>query len=164
MRYARNLWLLFLVVSISLASCGKPAKWSYQVTDYQRSLDCKPDSGPENCTYLNLKYPVFTSGPDPKGLPAINRRILDFAISPTGEKKSADMEAFANNFFSDYRNFHKEFPKAPQFWSVERVVEVLAETPKLLSLALDESSFMGGAHPNSSRTLVSLTRTVGEPR
>lgn len=163
MQWARIPFLLFLLIPYFLVGCGKPAKWSYQVTDYQRSLECKPDPGSENCTYLILKYPVFTSGPDPKGLPAINQRILDFAISPTGEKKSADMEAFANNFFSDYQNFRKEFPKAPQFWSVERIVEVLAETPKLLSISQDESTFMGGAHPNSSRTLVSLNPATGAP-
>ena len=164
MRWARIPLLLLLVFISFLAACGRPAKWVYQVTNYQSSFEnCKPEPEPEKCTYIKLKYPVFTSGPESKSLPAINRRILDFVITPTGEKKSADIEALANNFFSDFQAFRKEFPKAPQVWSVERVVEVLAETPKLLSLALDETNFMGGAHPNSSRTLVSLNPGTGAP-
>lgn len=154
--------LVALACLFAFTACKGPAALEYQSRQFERGYEgCKPET--ENCTFLKLSYPDFSRGPNPKGLQAIQQRVLYFSIAPTGEKKATSLESFAKDFFADFQAFRQQFPNAPQVWSLERKVEVLVNDPKILSLSFDEFQFLGGAHPNSSRSLSSLNPETGAP-
>ena len=158
----RRLLLILLALFLCQASLAckrsKPLSHAYQNVS-QGYENCKPAD--PNCTFFKLDYPVFSNGSNPEALKAINDRIQAFLLTPTGEKKAKDVEEFAKNFFSEFGDFHREFPSAPQVWTLERSVKILVENQRLLSLALDESQYLGGAHPNSSERLLSLNPATG---
>ncbi|KAB2838919.1 DUF3298 and DUF4163 domain-containing protein [bacterium] len=154
-------WIILLCLT-ALAACKRSAPLRHQFETFSRGFNqCSPAD--ENCTYLKFSYPVFTQGPNPAGLKAIQRRVMDFLLAPTGEKKASDLEGFAKDFFADFQAYRQQFPNAPQVWSLERSVDVLVEDPRILSLSFRETQFLGGAHPNSTRTLVSLNPENGAP-
>lgn len=152
--------VLLLLCWSPLSACKRGSGLAHRTESLQKGFEnCRP--GQENCTYVKLTYPVFTQGPSSEGLAAINRQVMEFIISPTGDKRSADLDSFLREFFADYQTFRKEFPQAPQVWTVDRRVDILVEDAKILSLSMQDDQYLGGAHPNSFHTLLSLNSVTG---
>lgn len=152
--------LLAIFLSGAAPACKRAAPLSHTYHEISRGYEhCKPTD--PNCTFFRFEYPIFAEGPSRQALKAINDRIMAFLLTPTGEKTAKDPEEFAKIFFSEFGDFHREFPNAPQVWSLERKVQILVENPSILSLSLNESQYLGGAHPNASERLLSLNPETG---
>jgi len=156
----RSVVLLALVAGVY--GCKREAALSYQPKEFTRSHEnCAP--GSQNCTYLRLRYPEFTAGQPEAAIQAINHGIRSFVLASPGEGPVlAQPQALGEAFFSDFKKFNQDFPNAPQQWNLERSVEILLLEPKLLSLAMQEEEFMGGAHPFSSAKYTSFNPATGK--
>jgi len=85
--------------------------------------------------------------------------LLDPAV---GEEAAASPEELAESFFADFESFRAEVPDNPG-WSFERTVEPIHDDEQGLSFRLTESSYLGGAHPNTVTTYTTLYLTTGQP-
>jgi hypothetical protein len=122
--------------------------------------DCdKPDSLIVNCAQVNFSYPQLKDGSDSlrQGVDAWAR---EFMISWVGMSEEPDnfppLEEAITNFFNMHLEQVKEMPDAPAYYMAETKDTVLLNDGKYLTLKLDGYSYMGGAHPNASSSVVTF--------
>jgi hypothetical protein len=134
----------------------------YEMKTFEKSDT--PCNGQRNdCSYLHFEYPVFTETPDPIAKGTLNRTIQDFLLSPVFEKKSENLEALAQDFFSENKKQSQQFPEAPSQWYVSRTVQVLSHSSQIVSLSLSQDSYLGGAHPNTQLSYSNINPSTGNP-
>lgn len=116
----------------------------------------------EPCATVSLEYPEIAAAPGDAAVEALSRFIRDFILAPAlGEEAAATPEALAEEVLQEAERFHREFPDAPAGWSLERTVKIVHQTPRVVSLEAAESSFLGGAHPNSAVIYASFDPATG---
>ena len=107
----------------------------------------------DEATYIRIQYPVFSRFGNKTVLDSVNRaveRVL--RIHWEEEEAYPSIEARMKAFIRAYEESQEElknFPGPNPQWTCEVNIEVLLNTPNLLSLSLFESNYTGGAHPNS---------------
>jgi len=132
-----------------------------------RSLEAKRDGcGPEGaevCTWFRFDYPAWRDG-----LPEIARRRVAAAVAswlhrPLREgEEPAGPPALIDRWEAQYRAFKARFPDAAQRWTVRRAVSVMGASPAYLSLAMQESWDLGGAHPNQTIAFATFRSETGD--
>lgn len=127
---------------------GPAAALGFMEGEIVRSLDdCEPAA--EGCTYALFRYPIVVSAAgETAAVEAINAFIEGLLQDTVGDTR-ASPEAVAQRLVDEYRGYSDEFPEADIPWVLEREVSVVHAADDVLSLALDEYSYTGGAHPNS---------------
>lgn len=135
---------------------------TYEIkTIEKKDADCSP--GESDCTYIKFEYPEIIKAPNETAREVINGEIKEFLLQPIFEhEKFSSLQEIMNDFISAYQKFIKEFPSSPQSWSVERTVSVVYQSPKVLSLELNENQYTGGAHPNAVRIFFNLNTASGK--
>ena len=124
--------------------------------------DC--GAGEADCTYIKFEYPEIIKAPSQTAREVINGEIKGFLLRPIfEEEKFYSLQEIMNDFISAYQKFIKEFPNSPQSWSVERTVSIVYQSPKVLSLELNDNQYTGGAHPNAVRIFLNLNTASGKP-
>ncbi len=61
--------------------------------------------------------------------------------------ESFTIDQLAQQFLDDYDKENADYPSYP--WNMDITTDLVYQTPKLVSIAVGFSSYMGGAHPNS---------------
>jgi hypothetical protein len=116
------------------------------------------------CTKVVLVYPEVTG--DSPAAEAVRRwvaaRILADPWGTDEAGPAADGESLARMFLEENRAFQEEVPDALGIWALEREITVLHRTPRVLSLALEEYSYQGGAHPVTWQILGSFDLKTGK--
>lgn len=100
---------------------------------------------------IKLVYPAITEATNSVILETLNNFVNDRILSALfkeGTYKQPDF--FIKNFFKEYMNFGKEVPAAPQFWELERKLNIALSNERIVSFMFFEMSFLGGAHPNTN--------------
>ena len=100
---------------------------------------------------------------DKKLVDRINSYGDSASIASRPEAK-VSVKAAYEVFLKNYNDFKKDFPDAPGCWFVELKGDTVMVTPKVLLYQLDHFSFMGGAHPNSFRSLHVFDSVTGEEK
>lgn len=126
-------------------------------------------SGPCNgvlpgCARVRLTYPEIIGGPEPVASRArdwVRERTLDYALEEPGEVPTTPRE-WIRDFLEEHRRFLAESPGAFGGWWVERDIHVVRNDARVVALVLRESSYLGGAHPNSAVQIVNLDARTGE--
>jgi hypothetical protein len=72
------------------------------------------------------------------------------------------MQVAADSFMAQYAATRKEFPESPQYWYLELSVQAANETSKIITFASENSSFMGGAHPNTYFNYTNISKETGD--
>lgn len=123
------------------------------------------DRAPGPCAEIRLTWPEISAAPTPEAADRLQGWVLDtLLVAPLGERAEVDSpEAFAEQFFTAFREYRAELPEAPGGWSDERVVEVVYQDPEVVSFRFSELVYTGGAHPNSAVTLASFAPRSGRP-
>lgn len=127
---------------------------------FERGFEgCTPDQ--EGCTYVRFEYPALDL-PHPEGDRVVGRWMGAMLAEPPGGGPVAvqSLEEVAEAFFTDYAELRDDRPEAPP-WTVERSIEVLHRSERVLSLAFTEYAYTGGAHPNERVRLVSFAPADG---
>ena len=119
------------------------------------SLDnCNPDS--LSCTWAKISYPVFAD----TSKVGLNNLILDYvhaslsAYVQTGDDGTKDVRLAVTEFLDDYRKFKNEFNDYNFGWYIQVQAEILYNQKGLFSLKVDSETFTGGAHPNTTSSLL----------
>lgn len=152
--------LLFLA-----AICCTPKSQNTEST-LENQLNFKMDSLQketcvgENCAKLSLSWPI-ASGPEPAE--KINLAIQDqmAMLIQTGED-SAPFDSLVHRYFRSFEEFKSEFPDSFGGWEIEAKGEVAYESDSTLSIYFTQSSFLGGAHPNSTVSFLNFDPRSGE--
>lgn len=119
-----------------------PDTLAYTVTTFERTQgDC--DRGP--CVSLILRYPEFTAGP-PSVVDSVRAAIRTMILTSVFE---GNPQPDAQALWDEIREAHRDIGYAAE-WVIERQVNVLHNAQGLLTLALQDYAYTGGAHPNAS--------------
>ena len=115
-----------------------------------------------NCVSVTLRYPDIDGAPRRASKDSLNAFVRASVLkSFSGKGTLNNPDKLADEFFGDYETVKKDFPDYSTGWFLERSVEVIHNTPQVLSLASTEISFTGGAHTNSFVTYTSFDMVTG---
>jgi hypothetical protein len=127
----------------------------------EQASDCVKPVGP--CASMVVRYPEFVSAPNETVRAALNRFIRETLLEPTfTDRPAGSLQARLAQFRDAYAEFRQAFPEAPARWTVEQQASVRYQDDRVVTLAVVESSYTGGAHPNERRTLASFDLETGE--
>lgn len=145
---------------------GSGEKIAFEQQSFQRILDqCLIDSTP--CAQVEATFPQAVQGPA-AACQKINDTLLfqvRFGLalfSATVEDIPGDLEAIAEQFFAEYRTMKADNSGYFIPWKVATTAKVLFQSPKIVSIQLDNYAFAGGAHPNTQTTLFNFDSQTGD--
>ncbi len=174
----KPIFIIFLAVFL-LTSCGKKNDSTKTGTDqktteskttdeaalkfsdksFMKSYNnCNPN---DTCTYFKVDYLEAVSGKNKDKLNKIILNEVNGGIS-FGDTTFSSMQISADTFMAQYVSFRKEFPESAQFWYMEYSLKIESETPKIITLASQNSSYLGGAHPNTFTAFVNISKETGD--
>jgi hypothetical protein len=98
----------------------------------------------EQCVRLDIQYPEIANTPVADMREQLNSKIkATILASSTDETKPESIEQMAYLFIQNYK---KETVDNPTNWYLKKVINVLIDTPQIISFKVEESGYMGGAH------------------
>ncbi|HKX17711.1 MAG TPA: DUF3298 domain-containing protein [bacterium] len=169
MRFARTRAAAATLLTSAIAlTCGGsgaavaavPAAVVYTMRTVERHGPGCSRGAPACPVYIRFHYPLIGHAPSAPVTGAINRAINDFLLAGVGEPKkfgsvAAEMAAFVRKA-ADYT---AAYP-GPGY-SEDRIVSVVYQAGGIFSLQFDLSWFLGGAHPNYTRTFANFDVRTG---
>ncbi len=171
--------LIILLAAFIFSSCGKKTD-STKTDTKQTTTDSKTNdenalkfsdksfmksykncSPNDTCTYLKVDYIEAVSG---KNKDKVNKLIMNIVAAGVsyGDTSLPSMQVAADSFMAQYISTRKEFPESPQYWYLEQSVSANLDHPKIITLASENSSFMGGAHPNTYFSYFNISKETGD--
>jgi len=159
---------LAIVAALALvtAGCGSRAlapHIRYQTQTAQKTYgDCtRPNS--DQCTRIRLRWPVVAVAPTAAVADSVNAFVRSRLFMPyDGGKPLPNEDSVTAGFIDAYRTFLSSAPGAPASgWSFSRRIEPLGDTLGVVSLAVTEEGFLGGAHPNSTTSFANFDAVSG---
>lgn len=167
--------LIILLAAFIFSSCGKKTDSTKTDTKQTTAADesilkfsdksfmksynnCSPN---DTCTYFKVDYLEVVSG---KNKDKVNKLIMNEVNAGLTFSDTAlpSMQVAADTFMAQYVSFRKEFPELAQYWYLEYSIKAVNETPKIITFATENSSFMGGAHPNTFFTYINISKETGD--
>lgn len=114
----------------------------------------------DNCASMRLVWPV-ASGAD--AADQINLAVSEQVafLVQTGETV-APLDSLVKDYFASFESFKADFPDAPGGWEINAEGEVSYRSDSTLSLFFTQSSYLGGAHPNSFVSFLHFDPATGE--
>ncbi len=93
---------------------------------------------------------------------AIDKIITSHIITSVGLEGNFNTITDALHAFDQtYKDFKKDFPESAQVWELVIETEISYQSPEVISLGLSVYADMGGAHGNSSITLININPKTG---
>lgn len=132
----------------------------YVIKEFEKEYgECAP---PEDldCASISIQYPEITESTSKTAMDSVNS-FIEKSLLKWADKDPESFDEMANQFFEGYKSFDEGFD-SPIGWSLERNVEVVYNTPKVLSISISDYQFTGGAHPNSFLIYASFNMSTGE--
>ncbi|NOS84629.1 MAG: DUF3298 domain-containing protein [Ignavibacteria bacterium] len=120
--------------------------------------NCSPT---DTCTYFRVDYIEAVSGSHKDKLNKLIMNIVNSGVS-FGDSTMPTMQVAADSFMAQYVTMRKEYPESPQYWYLEQSVSANLDHPKIINLAAGNSSYMGGAHPNSYLEYYNISKETGD--
>jgi len=153
-----RLMILFSTVFV-LQSCVDDAKKAAMILEQAENVqvtakdidiaDDAQSTDPALQSHFKVSYPEINEVLPAAVADSIERIIASFiAGSEEPVNKLPDVNQLARDFFAQRAEVAAEFDNEVP-WTMDRKVSVAGKLGNLLSLELMESSYMGGAHPNS---------------
>ena len=152
---------IFFVASITvfnLISCQRN-ELSNQIIDanqinYETKkfdiADNRYQKDPALQSHFTLEYPLIQDDISEIALQNINAHIAGFILdSETPVNEFPNIPKQAEKLFHEYDEVHAEFPSTSA-WIVDKQIKIESKLGPLVCLSFSESSYKGGAHPNSN--------------
>ncbi len=111
--------------------------------EVHESPDCYTDEGP--CVTIHFIYPEFTG--EGGLLDKIRQWTAEQMYQSDIGDTSESSEELAGEWYNDYNEYAEAIDDYNISWTLERRVELVFDSPNLISLHFNEFSFTGGAHP-----------------
>lgn len=138
-----------------------PARWETQT--FERTAGTCGESRPD-CVRVSLSYPVSAAKQEAPVDKAVSWFVEKHLLAPAVSKtRPPDMEALAAQFVYEYEQVKNELKDYRSNWYLEREVTVVFADARAVSLCFSETSYTGGAHPNSYRRYRSFDSATGRP-
>lgn len=160
-------FIIFLIFSLAvLTACSKQeikkGVLKYEMKSYSQAVG--DTSGlSNNYATVVLKYPEIKEAASPYILDNLNnfvRASILTALFKEGEYKTP--EFFMENFLKEYNKFNEDKPSdMPSIWTIERIVDITYESENVVSFSFFETSFLGGAHPNTNNFFTPFNLLTG---
>lgn len=124
------------------------------------------DSAVTPCVAVTISYPEVTGAPVPALADSVRAFVIGVAAAAPGVSTETEpapsVDSVAARFVADYGEFTAAVPSEfPRPWLLEREVRVVCNTPSIVSLRADESSYTGGAHGMTVARLASFDPATG---
>ncbi|BDS12916.1 DUF3298 and DUF4163 domain-containing protein [Aureispira anguillae] len=134
--------------------------------DYKLEKNAK-DHTQKDITKIVFSYPIIDTLPQQNAvLDSIRDRIETLLLQDgIGQKSAKDLEARMTQFMEEYKEHKKEmeeFDLPSGNWVFEMTIDVLLNTPTLMSLKIHKLEFTGGAHANTWTSYLNLNLKTGE--
>lgn len=131
--------------------------------------DCGRDSMDSTvtpCVTAVIRYPEITGAPTAALADSVRAFVMGVATAAPGVSDESALaptaDSVAARFVADYNEYSAELPSdIPRPWVLEREVSVMCNTPAIVSLRADESSYTGGAHGMTVARLASFDPHTG---
>ena len=158
-------YILFIFSILGLTACDSGLGFSEQEEKirYENSTFSRQDGAclgdpqvteeNQRCVSIKLQYPDIQSAPEPEMRKQLNQKIKALILSSDNEVQPQSIEQMAYLFMQDYK---KETLEHPANWNLEKVVEVILNTPQIISFSINESSYTGGAHGAYSQAFLNI--------
>lgn len=115
---------------------------------------------PEQCASIELKYFEFAGG-EATVATAVNDSIRHFMLASVGGNHALPFKTALDSAAAEFaKGYFEGGSEIPVF--IEANTTVLLQNSKILSLALSENSYQGGAHPNSATILYTFDLSSGK--
>lgn len=141
---------------------GSPDSSRYEIRVFERkSGECKDPY--RNCVSVRVTYPEILGTPIVGAEETVTPFIMMAALrSPMDTLYHDNLGELADAFIGDYEALKEDMPDYQTGWFLERSIDILYNGPRILSLAVSDFTFTGGAHPNSNTEYVSLDLATGD--
>lgn len=112
--------------------------------------DNRHQSDPALQSHFTLEYPMIKDEVSEQTLQNINAHIAGFILdSETPVKEFPNIQKQAEKLFNEYDEVYASFPRTSA-WIVDKKIKIESKLGTLICLSFSESSYKGGAHPNSN--------------
>ena len=108
-------------------------------------------------------YSEIHSFLDKKIIDRINDNA-DLSGNPPKPGSDKTVESAFAIFNNNYKKFKADFPEAPGCWEIELKGDTVMTSPKIIQYQFDHYAFLGGAHPNSFKSLHIFDAVSGEEK
>lgn len=126
---------------------------------FKAERNAKPGQAKDK-SRITIIYPEVIKFSNPAVRDTINAYIQRaLLLSESGEIAYTDLETRMGDFIRDYQQYGEAGPK----WISEIKLSVVLNTPHLLSIRLEESSFTGGARPNEFVRFLNFNLHTAQP-
>jgi len=139
-----------ILVLLAFQACTTPDQnLRFQTRSQERQTgSCDTPAAP--CARISIAFPEFTAAPTRAVKDSLNGLIERWMLRPfSAETAAGSVELLMEIFLNGYEATLRSFPDYQTRWTMRRQASVVNDTAGVLSLAFFESSFTGGAHPNS---------------
>ncbi|MCB1619903.1 MAG: DUF3298 and DUF4163 domain-containing protein [Thiothrix sp.] len=119
----------------------------------------------ELCARVTFSWPEIRSASSPELALKLNQYIQNALQNSFEDEVSTTpatvqgLEAYANGFIENYKQDGNAFSS----WMLERRMEIIFTTEQLISFALSEDGYTGGAHPFSGVNYSVINLQTGTP-
>lgn len=111
--------------------------------------DKRFQSDPVLQSHFKLSYPEITDAVPAAAIDQIKAHMAGFILdSEKPVKEFPNVNKQAEKLFKEYDEAYSEFPRSST-WLVDKNISITAKVGPLVCLSFSESSYKGGAHPNS---------------
>lgn len=111
--------------------------------------DKRVQTDPVLQSHFKLSYPEITDEIPEEALSNINAHIAGFILdSEKPIKEFPNIQKQAEKLFNEYDEAYREYSRTST-WLVDKNIKIVSKVGSLICLEFTESSYKGGAHPNS---------------
>jgi len=129
----------------------KESGLTYSEKYYEQITASCAEEDLDSCTSVTIHYPELYQLPDSSGVSYIKKHMDRFLLTDPFDQDSTleTLNALSTAFFEEYETLRDESNGEIPPWSLNRSVNVEWLTNKILTLSFQETSYTGGAHPNT---------------
>lgn len=121
---------------------------TYEVKTYEESRCVE-----EVCASISLSYPFYFGHQVDSSFNGIIESLIIQSI--TFEDPEENMALAVSNYLDSFEQFSKDFGSFSD-WFIDIDIQESFQNEELLTISLNSSSFLGGAHPNSYQSLINI--------
>ena len=91
-----------------------------------------------------------------------NETLMKTALDGSSPQEELNLEEAARKFLLKFREHKKKNPDSKGIWFITLLSDTLYRSDRLLTLELQEETYAGGTHPNSTRVYNTFDRRTGK--
>lgn len=165
-----KLQYLFILFAVALTACDpvtpentaehtNSTSSGFQTERFFASLD-NCDKSDDNCTYMEVTYPVFEASDR-----LLVNQFIDGIKSPVFDPdlRMLPLDSIASDFLANYKAFKRDFPESSQRWFMEHSLQWVDETDSTILISAAINEYGGGAHGNYAINYYQVSKKDGKP-